>query len=584
MLSLPTLPAPADRGHRPRPSRNGLAAVTIAAMLLATLVWVAPVAAAGTRYYVDGKTGNDSRAGTSLSTAFRTLEHALGLQDVRDGGATISIVGYEGFTYYESLSRPYSMFGSASSPVIIEGYRPASGTFVRPTISGAKIVSKPGSTAWKREAGYPNVWRIPWTTPILGYESSRRSSRFDVVFMDGTHQLRRPSDKPSLATLQATPGSQYWDGRYLRVHLGVWGGGSVDKDPNKHLISVPHHMGIAVNNDSSYVTLRDLRIIHTAGAISFYAGTHHGTVQDVELSYNFVLGLYSEGDDMSFSGVSGKRNGLQLIKLDRGAVRNVVSKAYAVEHPGQGIKISGPTTGYNTVEYSTFTNGVGVPKWVASYGGETQGIDIEQGTHHNMIRSNTIRGMGRGLMLYQYDSSGKALTGNRIERNYFDSNYRGVVLWDGKSGADGSGAVTFYRNTYRHNGNAIYAPTPTKNKTFKNETIYDTVGGSGTGYHSAIYLLGSGTRITLQNVIFNKGKGYAVYAGSGASATATYSHASGMTLGRSKGSVSWSTGSSSKAPSFLSTNPSSTSFLTIDSGSPLYRAGSSGTPAGARWK
>jgi hypothetical protein len=57
-----------------------------------------------------------------------------------------------------------------------------------------------------------------------------------------------------------------------------------------------------------------------------------------------------------------------------------------------------------------------------------------------------------------------------------------------------------------------------------------------------------------------------------------------MTLGRSKGSVSWSTGSSTTAPAFLSTNPSSTSFLTIDSRSPLYDAGSGGTPAGARWK
>lgn len=558
--------------------------VALAAALLASTAAIAPVGAAGTRYFVDGKKGSDGNPGTSLGSAFRTLEHAL--EFARNGGVTISIVGYEGFTYFESLSKPYSMFGTSSAPVVIEGYRPPNGTFVRPTISGAKIISKPGSTAWKRPdaAKYPSVWRVPWTTPILGYESSRRSSRFDIVFMDGTNQLRRPADKPSLAQLQAKPGSQYWDGKYLYVHLGVWGGGSVDKDPNHHLISVPHHMGIAVNNDSRYVTLRDLRIIHTAGAISFYAGTHHGTVRDVELSYNFVLGLYSEGDDMTFSGVTGKRNGLQLIKLDRGAERNVVSKASAVEHPGQGLKISGSTTAHNTVEYSTFSNGVGVPTWVASYGGETQGIDIEQGAHHNIIRSNTIRGMGRGLMLYQYDGSGKALTGNQIERNYFDSNYRGVVLWDGRSGADGSGSVTFYRNTYRNNGNAIYAPTPTRNKTFKNETIYNTVGGSGTGYHSAIYLLGSGTKITLVNVIVNKGKGYAVYAGSGASASATYSHVSGMALGRSKGSVSWSTGSTKTAPSFLSTDPASTSFLTIDSRSPLYGAGWGGNPAGARWK
>ena len=57
-----------------------------------------------------------------------------------------------------------------------------------------------------------------------------------------------------------------------------------------------------------------------------------------------------------------------------------------------------------------------------------------------------------------------------------------------------------------------------------------------------------------------------------------------MTLGRSKGSVTWSTGSSTTSPAFLSTDPKSSAFLTIDDGSPLYDAGSGGAPAGARWK
>ncbi len=252
----PSRPAPATSERPSRGRRFGVAAGLLAAVLAASLAVVAPVAAAGKHYYVDGKKGSDSLAGTSLSAPFKTLEHALAL--ARDGGVTISIVGYDGFTYYESLSKPYSMFGTASSPVVIEGYRPSSGSFVRPTISGAKIISKPGSTAWSRPSAssYPSVWRIPWSSPILGYESSRRTSRFDVVFMDGSNQLRRPADKPSLAKLQSTPGSQYWDGRYLYVHLGVWGGGSVDSNPNHHLMSLPQHMGIAVNNDSSYVTIK----------------------------------------------------------------------------------------------------------------------------------------------------------------------------------------------------------------------------------------------------------------------------------------------------------------------------------------
>ena len=568
-------------GHLPHRVRLTLIAALVA---VATAIPVASTAAAGTHYYVDGKRGNDGNAGTSLGAALKTVERALALG--RNAGTTISIVGYSDYTYFESIETPYTFLGTSSAPIVIEGYRPPNGSWVRPTISGALIVNKPGSTRWSRpnSTTYPNVWRTPWSTPVAGYDAAHNSSRMDVVFMDGTNQLRRPATTPTLAQLNAQPGSEYWDGTYLYVHLGTWEGTAIDKNPNNHLISIPHYRGIIVNNDSGYVTIRDLRVVHAVQGIAFYTRTHHSAVTDVELSYNYVLGLYSQGFYNTFTRVTGRRNSLQLIKLESGAHHNILTSIDARQHPGMGVKITGATTAYNEVKYSTFAEGEKVPAWVASYSGEAQGIDIEQGSHHNLILGNTIRDMGRGLMLYQYDSSGGPLTGNRIERNFFDSNFRAVYLADSRSGGNGSGAVTFYRNTYSGNGNAIYAASKTTNKTFKNETIYNTVGGPGTGYNSAIFVQYSGTRISLSNVIISKSKGYAIYAAAGAAATTSYTDVYAAALGRSKGSVTWGSGSRTIDPRFLSTSMSSTSFLYIDSTSPLHGVGSGGLSLGSRWK
>ena len=494
--------------------RSGFAAALVAFLVLASLVVVAPAAAAGTRYYVDGKKGADSNSGTSLTSAFRTLERALSL--ARDGGVTISVVGYDGFTYFETLEKPYSMYGTSSSPVVIEGYRPPSGSFVRPTISGAKIVSRPGSGVWTRPdaSAYPNVWRTPWTSPILGYESSRRTSRFDIVFMDGVNQLRRPSDKPSLAQLSSTPGSQYWDGKYLYVHLGTWEGGSIDKDPNRHLIAVPQYMGIAVNNDSSYVTIRDLRTIHTAGAISFYAGTHHGKVTDVELSYNFVVGLYSEGDDHVFTGVTGKRNGLQLVKLDRGAQRNVVTKAYASQHPGQGVKY------HRRRHLEQHGLVLHVHRWGGSdLGRELRGRDPGDRPGAGDARQpdpgqHDLCGMGRGLMLYQYDGTGGPLKGNRD---------RAQLL---RRQLPGRRALGWPRGRRRHGfGDVLPEYLPSERQRDLRADRHEeqdlqerdhlrqhrSERGPATTVRPTCWV--PGTKVTFQNVIMNKGKGYGIYAG-----------------------------------------------------------------------
>ena len=70
----------------------------------------------------------------------------------------------------------------------------------------------------------------------------------------------------------------------------------------------------------------------------------------------------------------------------------------AIENLGQGVKLTGASTSYNTIRNSTFADGKKVPMAAGQYGGYTQGILIENGAHHNYIEDNTIRNMRRGAV------------------------------------------------------------------------------------------------------------------------------------------------------------------------------------------
>ena len=164
-------------------------------------------ASSSTVIYVDGKHGSDSRSGTSLTSAVKTV--AAGMNLIRSSGR-LEVVGYDDYVYYETPTRSYWVGATQANPAVIEAYGFGKSGYVRPIISGAKVISRPGSTSWYRPnpTSYPDVWAIPWSTAIPGYESSVSGYRQERIYMDVSQPLARPADVPSLAQLQATPASE----------------------------------------------------------------------------------------------------------------------------------------------------------------------------------------------------------------------------------------------------------------------------------------------------------------------------------------------------------------------------------------
>jgi parallel beta-helix repeat protein len=539
--------------------------------------------AAGPTIYVDGKHGSDANTGTSLGSAFKTVK--AGIWAIRYGG-TLDVVGYNDYVYYETMSgSQWYINGSASSPVVIQAYGYGTSGYVRPIISGAKVVSRPGQGRWTRPnaTSYPNVWVTSWTTPIPGYGASVVGFHQERVFADVSQPLVRPPST-SLAALQATPGSQYWDGLHLYVRLGGWGstpGASLD--PNDHTIEVPTYSGLLVSSGSNYVEIMGFRIRHTTMGVGFTGTASHDLVQDVDASYNYTMGFFTASSYNTFRRLTGSRNTIQLIKLDNGADHNVVDSVVGTENMGQGIKLTGAGTQYNTVTNSLFQGGKDVPVNQGGYGGFVQGIDIEQGANHNTITGNRIERNRRGLMLYQMDSSGGQLTGNLIKYNTLTGNDAAVVLWDGKyNTTQGKGAVTFYRNVYVNNTKSVTSEAYTAAKVFDHETYYHT-GTLRTQSHSTFYMK-SGS-ITLKNSIILGSAGYHFYAASGAKISVSNTSYWGAGLGTTNSSgVAFGASVKHLDPGFLSTDPVAVSYLTIDSRSPVYRLSSTGGPIGARWR
>lgn len=561
--------------------------IVVSAVLL-LLAALAPVAthAASRTLYVDGKTGSDSNAGTSPSAPFKTV--AKGLAEVyREGVGRIAdrveIKGYSDYVYYEKATGGHYLPGTSSNPIVVEGSGYGTSGYVRPVISGAMVVSRPGDTRWTRPdaSRYPNVWSIPWTTPVPGYESSVRAYRQERLFMDTSQPLVRPKATPTLADLQATPASQYWNGTRLYVRLGLWSGTLASTDPRQHTIEIPYYKGLLTGSGSAYATFRGLAIRHTNMAIGFTGNAHHMTAQSIDASYNYGMGFWTASDYNVFRSVSGKRNTIQLLKFDNGAQHNLVDGMTATENLGQGVKLTGASTSYNTIRNSTFADGKKVPMSAGQYGGYTQGILLENGAHHNYIEDNTFRYMRRGLYLYQTSSTSKSLTGNLVKRNLFLDNSVGVFLWDGRSGGSSSGAMSFSRNVYAGNGYAIQSEGATSGKTFDHETIYDSRPASGLG---AVYLKGSGGKVTLKNSIVRTSTAYGLRGDSGSMLTVTYSTVYGAKSGVRSGNVSWGSTDRTSDPGFLSTSRTSADFVRIGSTSPVYAAGSAKDPIGARFK
>ena len=515
----------------PAASAAGTTAVASAAETTA-------VASASPVIYVDGKRGSDSRSGTSLTSAVKTV--AAGMNLISHSGR-LEVVGYDDYVYYETPTRSYWVGATQANPAVIEAYGYGKTGYVRPIISGAMVVSRPDSTSWYRPNpnSYPDVWAISWSRAIPGYEASVKGYRQERIYMDVSQPLARPADVPSLAQLQATPASEYWNGKTLYVHLGLWASKLADTNPNHHTIEYPNYDGLLISSGSAYVTIQGFRIRHAHIGMGATGSANHVTINDVDASYNYPMGLFSASGYNTFRNVTGTRNTIQLIKLDDGAMHNLVDGATATENMGQGIKLSGASSAYNTVRNSVFSGGLSIPSWERGYGGYTQGIDIEDGAHDNVISNNVIANNPRGLMLYETTTSGKPLDRNTVTGNRFTGNRYGVLIWDGRvSTASSTGHVTFSRNIYDANQEAVGCDSATSNKVFDHETFYNT--GSAKTVDNSTFHMKAGT-VTVTNSIVSGVRGYAFYALSPSRVEVSTTTVVGTGLGILYGDVAWVT-------------------------------------------
>jgi hypothetical protein len=565
-----------------------LLAVVGAALLAVTSWTVAPPARAATAtFWVNGKTGADTNSGTSPAQAFKSVK--AGLWALRYGGR-LEVVGYNDYVYQETgTASQWLINGSAASPIFIEAAGYGTSGYVRPIVSGSTVVNRPGSRRWTRPdpVNAPNVWATPWTAAIPGYESAVTANRQERVFVDISQPLVRPVTAPTLAQLQAAPGSEYWNGRTLYVRLGGWGapaGAPASLDPNDHQVDIPTYAGLLIGSGSNYVTVQGFRIRHATMGVGFTGTASHNVAQDIDASDNYGMGFWTGSSYNTFRRVTGSRNTIQLIKLDNGANHTLVEYATGTQNLGQGIKLTGASNAYNTVRYSTFRGGRDVPVAAAAYGGYVQGIDIEEGAHDNVIQSNVVDGNRRGLMLYQVTSSGKPLSSNMVRYNTFRNNDTAIVLWDGKfSATNGAGSVYFTRNTYVGNTVAVASEAATSHKTFDHETFYRT--GSAATLANSTFYLKAGT-VTLRNSIVSYSSGYAFYVKSGAKLAVTYTTTYLCTLGIRNSSLTTTLGTGWRRtnPGFLSTIEGNPDFLYIGPTSGVYTVSSTGGPIGARWR
>ncbi len=145
------------------------AVATIAALLLAGagIVAAQPAAAANTTYYINSSTGNDSAAGTSPATAWKTLAAA----NSRTFGPGDQILLARGGSWTGQLAPLGS--GSAAAPITISAY----GTGAAPHINGSTVST--GGAVQLLNQSY-------WTIENLDVVSNSGVDNFGTLTTDGT--------------------------------------------------------------------------------------------------------------------------------------------------------------------------------------------------------------------------------------------------------------------------------------------------------------------------------------------------------------------------------------------------------------
>lgn len=145
--------------------------------------------ARSTTYYVDSKKGNDSNAGTSASSPWRSLAKVNSYKFA----PADTILLCRGSVWREQLNFPSS--GADGAPITIDAY----GSGALPMISGADLVD---AASWKQSSsGDGHIWQSTVSTPP------------NVVIFDGTKGHR----KKSVAEV-TMPLDWFWDANTLYIY------------------------------------------------------------------------------------------------------------------------------------------------------------------------------------------------------------------------------------------------------------------------------------------------------------------------------------------------------------------------------
>lgn len=415
--------------RRNLPSRTMLVACFLFALAL-----LMPATVHATTYYVD-PAGSDSRAGTTTSTAWKTLAKIEDFGTKTGFRPGDSILLKRGGVWRERLNFPSS--GTASSPITIDAY----GTGNKPLLLGSTTGLK-----WTKYSG--NIW----ITDILNIAPNT-----NVGFILLTAEVADPVLGVNIGSIVSYSYELNAEGKFLWVaypqlgetygRIGMYtanAGGPAARWP---LMEVGiRDRGIVVAN-KSYVTIKNIDARYgTGGGFRVCNGSHHITFDGCEASYG----------GGTLTDILGQRAG-DLFKIDTSShditVRNCrASNAYeagiSVEAWYTGDLLYNITIENNVVDRCSMGIGVNTPYYDGVTNTEVYNVYIRGNTLTNLGYGWTTPAMcshGMGVWGYQNANAPGSLHDCFIENNDIDR-----FAWDG---------IRLFEGAYTVTGNLITGGT-----------------------------------------------------------------------------------------------------------------------------
>ncbi len=577
----------------PRTSLRRTAATALFVGAMVAAAAPGATSAASTTLYVDGKTGSDSNGGHSTTDAFKTIARAAAKLPTGSSAAgwTVSVKGYTDYVYRERPIPPgWDRRGTSGHPVTFQaaGYVAGASTrYVKPIVSGADVVPK---TSWKASSTSGVYYASFATTPFLfgNYKGSVKTA----IFQNSKTWLWEQTSLSALGSRAKAGKGGYWydTGRKLLYASAV---GS-SKNPANYEVGVVtrasfYFMG---TNGVDYVAVRGFDVRNSANGISLAKGVDGSVVADNVLTGNLLMGIATSGagsDPASGNTISrnkGSYNTFQLIKIDEGSSSTTVCDNEAWSNGMQGIKVSGPASGSS---YKGSTTGITVCRNKLHDNdfnptndpyNNAPGLLITNGAKNVTADSNVIYGNNVGIHISQESSGRQVMDGIALKHNQIYDNRRfGINFYDGAYGTTtGAGKMRSDYDVLWNNGIGIQVSRASTNKTIAHATVHDNVAeGIKLGEANV-----TGSKATVSESLVTNNGGYGLWLVTGSHATVSYTGFSGNKLGSIKGSPT-KVAVNTHAAGYLSTSPSSGSYLKISSSSYQYTAGDNGSPIGARY-